>query len=77
MSSTSQTTQASTTETQTTAAEPQPVETYTCYVCHILKINGYTELCDEPHDGLTEEDCICEALPDLSYNFLCAACLNQ
>ncbi len=72
MSSTSQ----SATE-QVQATEPQPVQTYTCYVCYILESNGYTELCDEPHDGLTEGDCICQALPDPSYNFLCAACMNQ
>lgn len=74
MSSTSQTTQATTTAV---ATEPAQVEQYTCYVCHILEINGYTELCDEPHDGLEEGDCICEALPDPSYNFLCAVCMNQ
>ncbi len=67
---------ATTTTTTTAVAEPALVSNYTCYVCHILQINGYTELCDEPHDGLDEGDCICSALPDPSYNYLCAACMN-
>ena len=67
---------ATTTASATPFTEPALVEHYTCYVCHILQINGYTELCDEPHDGLEEGDCICRALPDPSYNFLCAACMN-
>lgn len=69
-------TSATATTTTAAVAEPALVSNYTCYVCHILQINDYTELCDEPHDGLDEGDCICSALPDPSYNYLCAACMN-